>query len=87
MSDRVYLAATRAGRGVWHWTVDTPCSTGPRSACLSWPLNPDTARPPLAVDIADRCRGNGCRHRWDQWLRGLVKAALQAHAAQIGEPA
>ena len=81
MTGRVYRAATRTGRTVWHWQADRHCTTGPRSACLSWPLNTSSAAHPLAVDIDDRCRGNGCRQRWDDWLRATVRGALLAEAA------
>ncbi len=82
MTARVYRAAA-ARRAVWHWTAEQHCSTGPRSACLSWPLDPATARGPVSVDMADRCRGNGCRQRWDAWLRDLVRACLLAQAAPL----
>ena len=77
VSERVYRAAA-ARHAVWHWPVR--CTYGPVTACAAWPLDPTTGRSPVAVDIADRCRGNGCRHRWDAWLRATVRAALAAAA-------
>ena len=88
VSERVYRAAT-ARHAVWHWPGDHAYTGGPRSACLSWPLDPTTAKSPVSVDIADRCRGNGCRHRWDAWLRATVRACLAADATPqpVEEPA
>lgn len=79
MNGYVYRSAS-ARRTVWHWAKRN--EAGLAAACLSYPLAAATARIPLAVDIDDRCRGNGCRQRWDAWLRATVRTALLAEAAQ-----
>lgn len=65
----------RAGRGaVWHWPANP---TSPAvSACTNSRLDPTRHRPPVAVDMRDRCTSRGCGRLWDEWLRATMQAAL-----------
>lgn len=81
MNARVYRVARtkqRRNAGVWHWPVWA--RDGRVSACTGWPLSEDTSKHAVSIDIVDRCRGNGCRQQWDQWLRDTVRACLLEEA-------
>jgi hypothetical protein len=35
-------------------------------------LNPFAGTPAVSVDIPDRCTDNGCKQRWERWLRDTL---------------
>ena len=82
MTALVYQA-TSTRYAAWHWpkTIGHISRPGLGAACLSYPLTPATGRNPVSIRIEDRCRGNGCRQRWDAWLRATVHACLLAEAS------